>query len=154
RGRRLPRRRPVLCAMGVSPMAWLDRVLALVHLLSGAAWFGALVYRTFFVDPKSRRFFTRSGDYEHFSLYLADGMRIVVTAALLACGLSGFALLGLRWTPTTGWLALMVIKAVVWLVALVVFVYISWVYWPHRVFAVGADVAALRRQGLALSLVM
>ena len=135
-------------------MSRVVQLLAVVHLLSGAAWFGALVCRTFFVDPKSMRFFERGGDYEQFALHLADGMRAVVTAALLVCGLSGFALLGLRWTPAAGWLSLMAVKGVVWLAAFVVFVYISWVYWPRRVFAAGAEVAALRRQGLALALVM
>ncbi len=34
----------------------LDQGLAATHLLSGAAWFGALVYRTAFVDPKALKF--------------------------------------------------------------------------------------------------
>src|SRR5919202_2177275 len=84
----------------------LDRAAAAVHLLSAAAWFGALVYRAFFVDPKALRFFAGGAGYERFSLELAHGMRYVVLIALLTCGLSGFALVGLRWSRADGWLAL------------------------------------------------
>src|SRR5262249_12172532 len=119
------------------------------------AWFGALVYRAFFVDPAAKRFFARSGDYERFALQLADGMRYVVLAALLTCGLSGLGLLALRWPAATpGYLALMAGKAALWAVALAVFAYISWVFWPRRVFAVEAEYAHLHRQGLALALTM
>jgi hypothetical protein len=131
------------------------QALAATHLLSAAAWFGALVYRAFVLEPRARRFFGRGGDYEHFSLHLADGMRWTALAALLTCGLSGFVLLGLRWAAAPPvWLALMGLKAVVWAGALAAFAYISWVYWPRRVFAVEAEYAALRRQGLALALAM
>ena len=86
---------------------------------------------------------------------LADGMRFVVLAALLACGLSGFALLGLHApaAPPT-WLALMGLKAAVWAVAFALFAYISWVFWPRRVFAAEPEYPGVRRQGLALALVM
>ena len=132
----------------------LDRALAATHLLSGAAWFGALVYRTFFVDPKVLKFLGGGIAYERFSLDLAHGMRRVVLAALLTCGLSGFALVGLRWTPADGWLALIAGKAGLWAVAFAAFAYVSWVFWPRRVFATADEWAGVRRRGLALSLVM
>jgi hypothetical protein len=132
----------------------IEQAAAAVHLLSAAAWFGALVYRAFFVDPRATRFFAPA-EHERFALHLADGMRYVVLAALLACGLSGFALLGLRWNPSApGWLTLMGLKAGVWAAAFAVFAYISWVYWPRRVFAVSSEYGAIRRQGLGLALVM
>jgi hypothetical protein len=133
----------------------LEQALTTVHHLSAAAWFGALVYRAFFVDPKSLRFFGEGPDYERFSLHLADGMRYVVLAGLLACGLSGFALLGLRWTAgSPAWLALMSLKAGLGAAAFAAFAYISWVFWPRRVFALAGEYPALRRQGMALALLM
>jgi putative copper export protein len=132
----------------------LGQTLSAAHLLSAAAWFGALVYRAFFVDPKALRFFAGGAGYERFSLELAHGMRHVVLAALLTCGLSGFALVGLRWSAADGWLALVAGKAGLWAVALALFAYISWVFWPRRVFAEAADWPAVRRQGLRLALVM
>ena len=136
-------------------MIWLlDQAATAVHLLSAAAWFGALVYRTLFVDPKALRFFAAGAEYERFSLDLAHGMRRVVTAALLTCGLSGFVLVGLRWNPADGWLTLIAGKAGLWAVAFAVFAYVSWVFWPRRVFATADEWPAIRRQGLALSLTM
>lgn len=132
----------------------LEQVSITVHLLSGAAWFGALVYRTFVVDPKSLKFFGGGSGYERFSLDLAHGMRGVVLLALLTCGLSGFVLVGLRWDPAEGWLALMTVKTGLWVVAFAAFAYISWVFWPRRVFATADEWGAVRRRGVALSLVM
>ena len=132
----------------------LEQVVAMAHLLSASAWFGALVFRTFFVDPKARRFLNDGSSYERFSLDLAHGMRGVVLLALLTCGLSGFVLVGLRWDPAEGWLALVAGKAGLWAVGFAVFAYISWVFWPRRVFATVDEWPAIRRQGLVLALVM
>lgn len=132
----------------------LDRTLAAIHLLSAAAWFGALVYRVFVVDPKAGRFFGPGAGFEHFSLDLAHGMRRVVLAAILTCGLSGFVLMGLKWNAAGGWLALMAGKAGLWAIAAALFAYISWVFWPKRVFATADEWPRLRRQGVWLALTM
>lgn len=132
----------------------LDQLLAAAHLLSGAAWFGALVYRTFFVDPKAMKFFHAGGEFERFSLDLAHGMRYVVMLALVTCGVSGFVLLGLRWDASQSWLTLMGVKTALWVVAFGLFGYISWVFWPKRVFAVGAELPKLRWQGFLLAVTM
>lgn len=136
-------------------LSLLERGLLAAHILSSAAWFGALVYRAFFVDPAAKRFFGRGPEFERFSLHLADGMRHVVLAALLTCGGSGFGLLAIRWAGASqAYLALMGVKAVMWAMALAVFAYISWVFWPRRVFAVEEEHVAIHNQGLALSLTM
>jgi len=129
-------------------------ILRLIHLLAGAAWFGALVYRTGFVDPKSKRFFGDPARYELFSLNLADGMRYVVMLSLASVGVSGFALTGLLWKTDPDWQTLMAIKCGLWLIACGVFAYISWVYWPKRVFAVPEEYHRLHRQGLLLAAAM
>ena len=97
-------------------MRLLEQLLFWAHGLSAAAWFGAIFYRTLVVDAKAFGYFPDRADYERFSTHLAHGMRYVVTAGLLTCGLSGFALLGLRWDGSNGaWLGLMAAKAGVWL---------------------------------------
>jgi hypothetical protein len=134
--------------------ALVDQLVAAVHHLSAAAWFGALVYRAFFVDPKALSFFRASAEFERFSLDLAHGMRYVVLAALLTCGLSGFMLVLLRWNSADSWFTLMAGKVTIWVIAFVLFAYISWVFWPRRVFAVGDELSRVRRRGLVLALVM
>jgi putative copper export protein len=138
----------------MSSDALVDQFVAAVHHLSAAAWFGALVYRAFFVDPKALRFFRASAEFERFSLDLAHGMRYVVLAALLTCGLSGFMLVVLRWNSADSWFTLMAGKVTIWVIAFVLFAYISWVFWPRRVFAVGDELSRVRRRGLVLALVM
>src|SRR5262245_41034747 len=135
-------------------MSLLERALLAAHLLSAAAWFGALVYRTFFVDPKALQFFARGREFESYSLHLADGMRYGVLLALLTSGASGFALLGMRWGDDALWQARMAVKSGIWVLAFAVFVYISWVYWPRRLFATPREQPSIRRQGLVLSLLM
>lgn len=131
-----------------------EHTLAAIHLLSAAAWFGALGYRLFVVEPKVRKFLGPGAEYERFSLTLADGMRPVVLAALLTCGLSGFALAGMRWNLGDRWLGLIAGKVALWAIALAGFAYVSWVYWPRRVFATADEWAGVRRQGLVISLTM
>jgi hypothetical protein len=132
-------------------MWFLEQSLYWVHGLSAAAWFGAIFYRTAVVDPKAFGFFPDRAEYERFSTHLAHGMRYLVTAGLLTCGLSGFALMGLKWNPAAGWVGLMAGKVVVWLLACGLFAYVSWVHWPWRVFAAPGEYRAYRRQGILLA---
>lgn len=132
-----------------------EQFLFWVHGLSGAAWFGAIFYRTLVVDGKALAFFKERREYEHFSTHLAHNMRYFVTAGLLTCGLSGFALLGLRWNGEDfAWLALMAAKSAVWLGALGLFTYVSWVHWPWRAMATPDEFARYRVQGQRLALGM
>ncbi len=131
---------------------FLEQLLLWAHGVSAAAWFGAIFYRTLIVDPKAFGYFRDRTEYERFSTHLAHGMRYVVTAGLLTCGLSGFALLGLKWqSASDGWLALMAAKVVVWLLACGLFTYVSWVHWPWRSLAAPEEFRAYRRQGIILA---
>lgn len=136
-------------------MKLLEQLLFWVHGLSGAAWFGAIFYRTLVIDAKAFSFFARVQDYEHFSTHLAHNMRYFVLAGLLTCGLSGFAILGVRWDGANAvWLALMATKAAVWLGACVLFTYVSWVHWPWRACAAPEEFAAYRQHGQRLAVAM
>jgi hypothetical protein len=133
-------------------MRLVEQVLLWAHGLSAAAWFGAIFYRTLIVDPKAFGYFPDRRDYERFSTHLAHGMRYVVTAGLLTCGLSGFALVGLHWDAAgDGWFGLMAAKTVVWLAACGLFGYVSWVHWPWRSLAGPDEFRAYRRQGIVLA---
>lgn len=136
-------------------MQLLEQVVFWVHGMSAASWFGAIFYRTLVIDSKAFSYFDDKADYERFSTHLAHGMRYMVTAGLLTCGLSGFALVGLRWDGENGsWLALMLAKAAVWLAAGGLFTYVSWVHWPWRSLAAPHEFAAYRRQGIVLAAAM
>lgn len=136
-------------------MGILEQFLYWVHGLSAAAWFGGIFYRTIVIDPKAFRYFRDRAEYERFSTHLAHGMRYFVTAGLLTCGLSGFALLGLRWEVSSdGLMGVMGAKVAVWLLACGLFAYVSWVHWPWRAFATPAEFRGYRRQGIVLAVGM
>ena len=79
-------------------------------------------------------------------------MRYVVSAGLLTCGFSGFALLGLKWNGSNEtWNGLMIAKVFVWLAACGLFGYVSWVHWPWRSLAAPAEFPAYRRQAAILA---
>lgn len=133
----------------------IEQGLYWVHGLSAAAWFGAIFYRTVVIDGKAFAFFERRADYEHFSTHLAHNMRYFVIAGLFTCGLSGFALLGWKWdSASAAWLALMAAKSAVWLSALGLFTYVSWVHWPWRALAAPEEFAKYRRDGQRLAYAM
>jgi hypothetical protein len=136
-------------------MTLLEQFLLWVHGMSGAAWFGALAYKTLIVDAKARAFFARPAEYEHFALHLAHNMRYFVIAGLLVCGLSGLALVPLRWNGTSSlWLGLMVAKGAAWIGACGMFAYVSWVHWPWRTFADPTEWPAYWRRAQRLALGM
>jgi len=136
-------------------MRILEQFLFWVHGLSAAAWFGGIFYRTLVVDPKAFRYFRDRAEYELFTTHLAHGMRYLVTAGLLTCAISGFALLGLRWESTSDELTgLICAKIVVWLLACGLFAYVSWVHWPWRSFATPREFRAYRREGIVLAAAM
>lgn len=128
-------------------MRQLEQVLFWVHGLSAAAWFGAIFYRFAVVDGKAARHFADPADYERFCTHLAHGMRYVVTAGMLTCAASGFALAGVRWHPDAAWLALVGAKVAVQVAAAGLFVYVSYVHWPWRSLAAPAELARYRREG-------
>ena len=136
-------------------MRLLEQLLFWVHGMSAAAWFGAIFYRTLVIDGKAFAYFPDRKDYERFSTHLAHGMRYMVSAGMLTCGLSGFALLGLRWNPSNEvWLGLVIAKVVVWLLAAALFSYVSWVHWPWRSLASPEEYAGYRREGTRLAVGM
>jgi putative copper export protein len=150
----------LLCQMVVGSggfnMSWyLHQLLLSVHLFSSSAWFGALVYRTFFVDRKANQFLGGGSVFEHFSLHLSHRMRYVLLLALATCGGSGAGLMSLRWSPEqSGWQFFMISKIILWVVAFAIFIYISWVFWPRRVFATPDEFPGFRRRGFVLSIAM
>lgn len=136
-------------------MAYLEQILIWAHGLSGAAWFGAIAYRTFAVDRKALAYFPDRAEYERFSVHLAHNMRYPVWAGLIICAASGATLAGLRWNPGNDvWAGLMLAKVIVWCAACGLFCYVSYVFWPWRYLASPNEFATYRRRNTILSLWM
>jgi hypothetical protein len=133
----------------------LELLLLWMHGLSGAAWFGAIFYKTFIIDAKAFSYFPHRPDYERFSTHLAHGMRHLVIAGLSVCGLSGFALTAVKWDSIGDTaFALLVAKLAVWIAAGALFSYVSWVHWPWRIFASPEEMPRYRTEGRWLAIGM
>ena len=136
-------------------MKFLEQLAFWVHGVSGAAWFGAIFYRTFVVDAKALAYFPDRAGYERFTAHMAHGMRFLVIAGLIVCGASGFVLVGLRWDGSNQlWLGLTIAKVAVWLLAGMLFTYVSWVHWPWRSLASPDESPHYRFEGQALAVGM
>jgi uncharacterized membrane protein len=124
-----------------------DALLAVTHVLAGAAWLGAMVYSYFVLHPRARSYFPRDADFEPFIAAVSRGARYPVLAGLALIGLSGMGLLLVRWpgSPPLTWLVLMAAKVLLFLAAVGLFGYVSWRLWPARIFALPAEVPGLQK---------
>ncbi len=123
--------------------------LVLVHTVVAAGWLGGMLYSLLVVQPKAARYFgPDEGAYEEFQALLASGNRWKVLGMIALLALTGGVLLVLHPPTTTTQLTLHLAEAGLLVVALGVFVHVSWRLWPQRVFALPAEQKRLRQQFL------
>src|SRR5690242_18289593 len=134
----------------------LHSLLAPVHVLAGAAWFGAMFYSWFVLHPRAHRYFSRPTDFEAFIATVSQGARYSVLAALSLMGVTGLALVLLRWPEmhSVTWLILIAAKTILFLTALGLFVYVSWRLWPARILALENEIARFQALSRRLAQVM
>jgi uncharacterized membrane protein len=118
----------------------LHAILAIVHVLAAAGWFGAMCYSAFILHPRARRFFTNAADFEAFIATVSDGARWKVLGTLALIGLSGTGLTLLSGSRSPTWWVLIAAKSLFLLAALGLFVYVSWRLWPARVLALPNEI--------------
>jgi putative copper export protein len=110
--------------------------LAVVHVGTAAAWLGSMLYSLFVVRPRTKAFFSEDENREDFAIVLASGARWKVLALVTVLALSGVGLTVLEITaedgPEATWAALVAAKGAALVVALGLFVYVSWRLWPAR----------------------
>lgn len=134
-------------------------LLLAVHVLAGAAWFGAMLYSLIVLQPRLRQHFGQSTEREALILTLSHGARWHVLAAMAVVALTGAgAALG-RWPdePSTAWRTLLAFKIGLFLTSVLFFWRISWYWWPQRLFARVDELPALEtryRRGGAVMLLL
>lgn len=118
-------------------------LIAIIHVGLAAAWVGGMAYSLFVVQPKLKKFFgPADDDREALTAVIASGNRWKVLALIAVTAITGLILLLLdnqHW-----WLH--ALKALLLLVATIIFWYVSWRHWPRRVFATATERPALQRQ--------
>lgn len=122
-------------------------LVAIVHVLAGAAWMGAMFYSFFVLHPRAHAYFRKPADFESFIASVSHGSRWQVIAAFAVLAGSGSAMLFLHWPVelTVWWLAVMAAKLGLFALALGLFIHVSWRLWPARVFATAEELPWIHR---------
>jgi uncharacterized membrane protein len=122
--------------------------LASTHILAAAVWFGAMVYNLTIMHPGAKRFFHNDIEkFEEFIATISQGARWKVITGIGLVAASGAGLIPLAHPANQAhWNALIAAKAILLLIAVIVFWYASWRLWPKRIFAVGAEAERIQRQ--------
>lgn len=122
--------------------------LSIIHVLVGAAWFGAMFYSLTVLHPRAALFFKDNERFEAFIASVSDGARWKVLGACLLVAASGLGLVFINWPSSTSslWLLLVGLKLALFLLALILFCYTSWWLWPGRIFAVPEDIPTFQRK--------
>jgi hypothetical protein len=126
-----------------------------VHVLGGGVWIGAMAFSVFVLHPRAERFFSGSSTFEDFIFTVVHGARWKVVAGIVGIVASGIAL---TWQlvpgAVGGWSGLVIAKALLLATSLALFIYVSWVLWPLRVFASAEELPAVRRRFWWVGVVM
>ena len=123
-------------------------ILLAAHVLAGAAWFGAMLYSLTILHPRARAFFGTARQFEDFIAFTAAGVRWKV---LGGAGFIAFTGLGLLLCSATGasspgkWICLLV-KSVLFVAAVGLFCFTSWVLWPARTLASTEEIPGFQRK--------
>jgi uncharacterized membrane protein len=131
-------------------LRWL---LAVIHALASAAWFGAMFYSLTTLHPRARRYFREDADLEEFIATVSQGARWKVLLAFAIMAISGIALAFLSNWSGSDWY-LIAAKSLLWLIALLVFIYGSWRLWPRRIFATTAELPDIRARFRAIAITL
>ena len=126
-----------------------------VHVLGGGVWIGAMAFSVFVLHPRAERFFSGSSTFEDFIFTVVHGARWKVVAGIVGIVASGIALT-LQIAPRAGeaWGWIVGVKAGLLAVSLALFLYVSFVLWPLRVFASAVELPGVRRRFWWVGVVM
>lgn len=117
-----------------------------IHVIGGGVWIGAVAFNVFILHPRAENYFKKSSDYEDFLFSIVHGARYKVLAGVAAIAVSGVWLTAHHMGSPAPWTSLVVVKIALLLAALALFLYVSFVLWPRRVFAREDELPAIRRR--------
>lgn len=131
-------------------------LFAVIHVLAGAAWLGAMIYSFFILHAGAKKFFRHESDFEAFITTVSHGTRWKVILGFSIIGVSGLGLILTRWPEVASkwWMALLAGKLALFVAAVVLFVHVSWRMWPARVFATAEEYSQVQRTFRRVAAVM
>lgn len=121
-------------------------LIAVLHVWIGAIWLGGVWLSLVNLHRRGPRLFADEAEFERVIAGFTRGNRWLLLAAAGGMAASGGLLWWLVASSTSGWTALIASKAALLLGNVAVFGYVSWVIWPRRLFALPAELPAIRRR--------
>ena len=127
-----------------------------IHVLAGAVWFGAMFYSLMILHPRARSFFQTSARFEEFITFVASGARWKVLGGCLVIGVSGVALFFMSGSQEANPLFqfCFIAKTVLFLIAVGLFSFASWVLWPARVLATPDEVPIYQARFRTIAIIL
>ena len=127
-----------------------------IHVLAGAAWFGAMFYSLMVLHPRARSFFQTSAQFEEFITFVAAGARWKVLGGCLVIGGTGVALYFMSESQDANpvFQCCIVAKTVLFMVAVGLFSFASWVLWPARVLATPDEIPMYQKKFRILAIIL
>jgi putative copper export protein len=129
-------------------MQFVRWILLSIHILASAAWFGAMLYSLLVLHPRARSFFGNTRQFEEFIAYLASGARwkVLGVAAFIALTGIGLLLLPVAARKSTAFYECLFAKVILFVLAVGLFCFTSWVLWPARVMAAPEEIPKFQRK--------
>lgn len=129
-------------------------ILISSHVLAGAAWFGAMLYSLAVLHPRARSYFGDARRFEEFIAHLAAGARWKVLGGCLFIALTGAGLMmfSAKEQVSTAWWTCLAIKTVLFLMAVGLFCFTSWVLWPARILSAPQDASKYQQRFRAIAI--
>jgi hypothetical protein len=114
-----------------------------------------MFYSLAVLHPRARAFFAAQAQFEAFITFIASGARWKVLFGCSVIAVTGLLLIWFHGSSSPIWQACLIAKAVLFAVAVSIFVYASWFAWPARVLAAPNEIPAFQRrfQLIAVSLI-
>jgi hypothetical protein len=135
-----------------------EALLLGIHTLGGGVWIGAMVFSIFVLHPRAEQYFQRGADFESFIFTVVHGARWKVFSGIVAILASG---IGLCVWPGHAiladdalWLIVFAPKLALFCASAGLFVYVSWVLWPKRVFATAEELPAIKAHFIRVGVIM
>lgn len=128
-------------------------LIAVVHLWIGAVWLGGVWLSLVNLHRRGPALFADEAEFERVIAGFTRGNRWLLLGASGAMVGSGGLLWWLIDAPSPAWSALVWAKVALLIGNVVAFSYVSWIIWPRRLFALAAELPAIRRRQTRLRVV-
>jgi putative copper export protein len=128
-------------------MDWFRTIISVVHVLAGSAWFGAMVYSLFVLQPRARLFFKDPSQFEEFVAFVAHRSRWKVLSGMGFIAVTGLILFLFDYKSHSRLYTIIIgTKSVLFVLAVGLFCFVSWKLWPARCLASANEIPKFQQR--------